>query len=222
MQTFATATPVSAVLDIPAGRVQLIASDRTDATVEVRPADPSKGRDVKAAELIEVAYTDGVLRVVAADAKNRITGNSGFVDVTLQLPADSHVEAKLAAGEVRGKGRLGDFVLEAAQAEVKLDATAAVRVTVQSGDVSLGRVGGPAEVSTQKGEITIAEATAGVVTLTTQHGNITVGAARGVAASLDAGTGYGRISNALQSSEGTVPLNIQATTAYGDITARTI
>ncbi|MCF3185365.1 DUF4097 family beta strand repeat protein [Streptomyces polychromogenes] len=221
MQTFATATPVSAVLDIPAGRVRLIAADRADATVEVRPSDPSKSRDVKAAELIEVAYADGVLRVVAAQAKNRITGNSGFVEVTVQLPAGSHVEAKVAAAEVLGTGRLGDVVLDAAQAQVKLDETASARVTVQSGDVSLGRLGGPAEINTQKGEITISEATAGVVTLTTQHGNITVGAARGVAATLDAGTGFGRIDNALQSADGT-PLTIHATTAFGDITARSI
>ncbi|MFF4370274.1 DUF4097 family beta strand repeat-containing protein [Streptomyces sp. NPDC001594] len=221
MQTFATATPVSAVLDIPAGRVHLIAADRSDATVEVLPADPSKSRDVKAAELIEVAYADGVLRVVAAPAKNRITGNSGFVTVTVQLPAGSNVEAKVAAAEVRGKGRLGDVVLEAAQAQVELDETASARVTVQAGDISLGRLAGPAEINTQKGEITITEATSGVVTLTTQHGNITVGAARDAAATLDAGTAFGRIDNALRNVGGT-PLTIQATTAFGDITARTV
>ncbi|KIF03216.1 hypothetical protein PL81_25595 [Streptomyces sp. RSD-27] len=220
MQTFATATPVSAVLDIPAGRVQITAADRADATVDVRPADPSKSRDVQAAELIEVAFADGVLRVVAAPAKNRITGNSGFVDVTVQLPAGSHVEAKVAAAELQGAGRLGDVVVEAAQSRVQLEETASARVTVQSGDISLGRLGGPAELSTQKGEIAIAEATGGVLTLTTQHGNITVGAARGVTASLDAGTGYGRISNSLQNAEGTAALTIRATTAYGDITAR--
>ncbi|MGW2669841.1 DUF4097 family beta strand repeat-containing protein [Streptomyces sp. NPDC001272] len=222
MPTFATSAPVSAVLDIPAGHIRLVAGDRADTTVEVRPADPSKGRDVKAAELIEVSYAEGVLRVVAAEAKNRLTGNSGFVEVTVQLPAGSHVEAKLAAGEVRGKGRLGDVFLEAAQAQVELDETATARVTVQSGDVTLGRLGGTAEITTQKGEIAISEATAGVVTLTTQHGNITVGAARGVAASLDAGTGFGRIDNALQSTGGAAPLTIHATTAYGDISARTL
>ncbi|MFD8145780.1 DUF4097 family beta strand repeat-containing protein [Streptomyces sp. NPDC059708] len=223
MQKFATAAPVSAVLDIPAGRVNLIAGDRKDATVEVLPADPSKSRDVKAAELIEVAYADGVLRVVAAPAKNPITGNSGFVDVTVQLPAGSRVEAKVAAAEVRGAGPLGDVVVEAAQSQVTLDETASARVTVQSGDVSLGRLAGPAEISTQKGAITIEEAAGGVLTLKTQHGDITVGAARGVSATLNAGTGYGRIHNALQNAEGAAaPLTIEATTGYGNITARSV
>ncbi|MEU8438266.1 DUF4097 family beta strand repeat-containing protein [Streptomyces sp. NPDC029216] len=223
MQKFATAAPVSAVLDIPAGQVHLIAADRADATVEVRPADASKSRDVKAAELIEVSFADGVLRVVAAEATNRLTGNSGFVDVTVQLPAGSSIEATLAAVEVRSKGRLGDVVLEAAQAQVQLDETAATRVTVQAGDVTLGRLNGQAEISTQKGDITITEAVQGALKLNTQHGNISVGAARGVSATLDAGTGYGRIHNALQNAEGAAaPLTIEATTAYGDISARSI
>ena len=39
MQKFDTPAPISAVLDIPAGRVQFIAADRADTTVEVLPAE---------------------------------------------------------------------------------------------------------------------------------------------------------------------------------------
>ncbi|KIF05260.1 hypothetical protein PL81_14150 [Streptomyces sp. RSD-27] len=223
MQKFATAAPVSAVLDIPAGRIQLIAADRADATVEVRPANPSKSRDVKAAEQITVDFREGVLRIAAAPAKNRLLGNSGAVEVTVQLPAGSRVEAKAAAADLRGVGRLGDVVFDGAHAQVKLDETASARLTVQAGDVALGRTGGPVEVSTQKGDISIAEAGRGTVTLSTQYGGISVGAARGVSASLDAGTSYGRIHNALtHSGGGEAALSIHATTAYGDITARSI
>ena len=76
MQKFDTPAPISAVLDIPAGRIQFIAADRADTTVEVLPADASKGRDVKAAEQIAVDYADGVLRIEAAPAKNRILGTA--------------------------------------------------------------------------------------------------------------------------------------------------
>ncbi|MFD8142447.1 DUF4097 family beta strand repeat-containing protein [Streptomyces sp. NPDC059708] len=223
MQKFATTAPVSAVLDIPAGRIQLIAADRSDATVEVRPANPAKSRDLKAAEQITVEFHEGVLRVVAAPAKNRLLGHSGAVEVTVQLPAGSRVEAKAAAADLRGVGRLGDVVFDGAQAQVKLDETASARLTLQAGDVALGRVGGPAEISTQKGDIAIAEAVRGTVVLSTQYGAISVGAARGVSASLDAGTSYGRIDNALNNTEGAAAaLTIHATTAYGDITARSL
>ena len=39
MQKFDTPAPISAVLDIPAGRIQFIAADRADTTVEVLPAE---------------------------------------------------------------------------------------------------------------------------------------------------------------------------------------
>ncbi|MFI1284382.1 hypothetical protein ACH4U5_27185, partial [Streptomyces sp. NPDC020858] len=106
MQKFDTPAPIATVLDIPAGRIRFIAADRADTTVEVLPANASNGRDVKAAEQTTVAYGEGVLRIEAAPAKNRILGNSGSVEVTVQLPAGSRIDAKTASAEFRGVGRL--------------------------------------------------------------------------------------------------------------------
>ncbi|GGW97749.1 DUF4097 family beta strand repeat-containing protein [Streptomyces chryseus] len=223
MQKFDTPTPISAVLDIPAGRVQFIAADRADTAVEVRPADASNSRDVKAAERTTVEYGDGVLRIGAAPEANRVLGSSGSVEVTIQLPAGSRVEAKAASSEFRGVGRLGDVTFEGAQGSVKIDEAASARLTLLAGDVSVGRLGGAAQISTQKGDLQIAEAMRGTVTLRTEHGEISVGAARGVSASLDAGTTYGRIHNALRNTDGAAAgLNIHATTAYGNVTARSL
>ena len=222
MQKFDTPAPISAVLDIPAGRIRFIAADRADTTVEVLPADASKSRDVKAAEQTTVEYGDGVLRI-EAPAKNQILGPSGSIEVTVQLPAGSRIEAKAASAEFRGVGRLGDVAFEGAHGAVKLDEAASARLTAVAGDVSVGRLGGPAEISTQKGDIHIAEAVRGTVVLRTQAGDVSVGAAHGVSASLDAGTSYGRIHNALKNTDGAAAgLNIHATTAYGDIAARSL
>ncbi|MGW4609446.1 DUF4097 family beta strand repeat-containing protein [Streptomyces sp. NPDC004532] len=222
MQRFDTPAPVSAVLDIPAGRIRLIAADRADTVVEVLPVDASKGRDVKAAEQTTVEFADGVLRIEASTAKNRMLGNTGSIEVTVQLPAGSHVEAKTAGAGFRGVGRLGDVVFEGAQGAVEVDEAASVRLTVLAGDVTVGRLGGAAEISTQKGDIHITEAVRGTVALRTEHGEVSIGAAHGVSASLDAGTGHGRIHNALKNTEGTAELTVHATTAYGDITARSL
>ncbi|MFG2149045.1 DUF4097 family beta strand repeat-containing protein [Streptomyces sp. NPDC048696] len=221
MQKFDTPAPVVAVLDIPAGRIQLIAADRADTTVEIRPADASKNRDVKAAEQIEVAYGDGVLRIEAPAAKNRILGNSGSVEVTVQLPAGSRVEAKAGAAELRGVGRLGDVAFDGAYRQTKIDEAASLRLTATEGDVEVGRLGGPAEISTTRGDIRIAEAGRGTVVLRTQSGDISVVAAPGVSAALNAATGHGRINNALKN-DGTAELDIRATTSHGDITARSL
>lgn len=221
MQNFPTPTPITAVLDIPAGRVQLIAADRADTVVDVRPADATKGRDVKVAEQTTVDFRDGVLRIESV-AKNQVLGASGYIEVTVQLPAGSQVEATAAAAELRGVGRLGDVAFQGAQGEIKLDEAASVRVTTNAGDVTVGRLHGPAQINTQKGDIQIAEAVRGSLVLSTQAGNVSVTAAAGSSASLDAGTSYGRVQNALVNAGSGPELTIKATTAYGDITARSL
>ncbi|MFI5771016.1 DUF4097 family beta strand repeat-containing protein [Streptomyces sp. NPDC051658] len=222
MQKFATPAAVQAVLDVPAGRIQFIAADRTDTTVEVRPTNPAKSRDVKTAEQTEVTYADGVLRIQAPEAKNRILGNCGSVDVTIQLPVGSHVEAKAAAAEFRGVGRLGDVAFDGGYGSVKLDEAASARLTGLDAHITVGRLNGPGEISTQRGDVNITEVVRGTLTLNTQQGDITVGAAHGVAAALDAGTGYGRINNALKNTDGAPGLTIKATTSQGDITAHSL
>ncbi|WP_328561065.1 DUF4097 family beta strand repeat-containing protein [Streptomyces coelicoflavus] len=220
MQTFHTPAPLSAVLDVPAGRVRVIAADRADTTVEVLPADASKGRDVKTAEQTGVEFGDGVLRI-ETPAKNQILGASGAVEVTVRLPAGSRVEARTASADFRGVGRLGDVAYEGAHGPVKLDEAASVRLTTAAGDISVGRLDGPADISTEKGDIRIAEAVRGEVVLRTRSGDISVGAAAGVSASLDSGTSHGRVHNALKNT-GTPGLTVHATTDHGDITARSL
>ncbi|MGW8762496.1 DUF4097 family beta strand repeat-containing protein [Streptomyces sp. NPDC055815] len=221
MQNFATPAAIVTVLAVPAGRIHLIAADRTDTTVEILPADPSKSRDVKTAERTEVAYTDGVLRIEVPKSKGGIFGDTGAIEVTVQLPAGSRIEAQAAAAELHAVGRLGDVAFEGAYSRIKIDEAATLRLTATDGDVEVGRLAGSAEISTARGDIRIAEAVGGSVVLNTQKGDITVGAAAGVSASLDAGTAYGRVANSLKN-DGTPGLSIQATTAYGDIAARSL
>ncbi|MET7287376.1 DUF4097 family beta strand repeat-containing protein [Streptomyces sp. NPDC005573] len=219
MQKFDTPAPVSVVADVPAGRVEFVAADRSDTTVEVLPADPSRSRDVQAAERTTVACADGVLRIAVAHSGNQLLGSSGSVRVTVHLPAGSRVEAKAAATELRVVGRLGDLVFDGAYRHIEIDEAESVRLTATDGDVVVGRLGGDAEISTARGGIRIAEAVRGEVVLSTRAGDISVAVAAGTSATLDAGTGHGRVSNSLKN-DGTPGLGIRATTASGDISAR--
>ncbi|MEV6441784.1 DUF4097 family beta strand repeat-containing protein [Amycolatopsis sp. NPDC051716] len=220
MQKFTTPAAITTVLDIPAGRVRFVASLREDTVVQVLPADPAKSRDVKAASQASVSFDDGVLRI-SLEAKNQYFGPSGAFDVTVSLPEGSSVEVTAASVELRGVGRLGDVMVSGAHGEVGFDEAASLRLRAHAGDVSVGRLTGPAEITTGKGDIRIAEAASGELVLSTQAGDITVGVAPGVSASLDAGTTYGRIRNALKN-EGTAALTIRATTSYGDIDAHSL
>jgi Putative adhesin len=221
MQTFATTAPITAVIDIPAGRIQISAADRADTTVEVRPADPSKGRDMKLAGQITTEYGNGTLRITAPSA-SRLFGSSGAADVTVHLPAGSQVEAKAASARFTTTGKLGHVTFDSAQGPVTVDQAATACLTTVDGDITAGRLGGDSQIRTVRGNVQVREADHGTLVLRTETGSITVGAAAGVSASLDAGTTVGRIRNALKNADGSPGLNIQATTTVGDITASSL
>ena len=173
------------------------------------------------AEQTTIEYGDGILRI-EAPAKNQFLGNSGSIEVTVQLPAGSRIEANAASAEFRTVGRLGDVAFDGPHATVKVDEAATARLSTLAGDITVGRLRGDAEIRTAKGDIKIAEAMRGTVVLRTQAGAISVADAAGVAAALNAGTGRGRIHNSLRNTEGTPGLTIHATTTDGDITARSL
>ena len=55
-------------------------------------------------------------------------GPSGSLEVTVKLPAGSRVEAKSAACELRGLGRLGDVSFDGAYRQVKIDEAGSLRL----------------------------------------------------------------------------------------------
>ncbi|MFH8379903.1 DUF4097 family beta strand repeat-containing protein [Kitasatospora sp. NPDC018058] len=218
MHKFATTAPIAAVLDVPAGRIQVIAADRADTTVDIRPANPGKNRDVQTAEQTVVSYTDGVLRIHTGEPQSKLLG-PGAIEVTVQLPAGSRIEARTASCELRAVGRLGDIDFEGAYRQIKIDEAAALRLTAVDGDVEIGRLTGPGRITTARGDIHVTEAVRGTLTLRTEAGHITVAAT--TSATLDAATGHGRITNTLRNT-GTPELDIHATTNHGDITANSL
>ena len=142
--------------------------------------------------------------------------------MSVQLPAGSRLQAKAASAELTTTGPLGEVTLDSAQATVNIDQAATARLTTVDGNITVGRIGGDADLRTVSGDIAVAEAARGTVVLRTEAGAITVGAAAGTSAALDAGTTLGRIHNALTNAGGTPGLTIRATTTVGDITARSL
>ena len=65
MPTFDTPNLISVTLEVGVGDIRIVASDRTDTVVDVRPSDPAWKPDVTAAELTRVEYADGRLLVEA-------------------------------------------------------------------------------------------------------------------------------------------------------------
>jgi hypothetical protein len=178
MPKFATPEPIHATIEITGGHVLIRASDRTDTVVEVHPTDESRDLDVRAAEQTRVEYADGRLWVSAPKNKMRsLFGRPPMVDVTVDLPSDSRVEAKSWA-DFRSEGRLGDSCFDTAAGAIRLAETGRLRLHTAAGDISVGRAAGHLDVSTSTGKIWIGEID-GTAVLNTSNGDITVGEATG-------------------------------------------
>ena len=66
MPTFETPEPIAVRIEAGDGSIRLIATDRADTVVEVRPRDESRSSDVWAAEHTRVDFRDGKLVVSGA------------------------------------------------------------------------------------------------------------------------------------------------------------
>lgn len=179
MPTFDTPQPVSATLTVASGDIRVFASERTDTVVTVAPANASDDRDVRDAEQTEVEYESGRLVVRGPRQSGfAIFGRSGTVDVTVELPAGSAVDATLGAGAVRCTGTLGDTRLKSGAGDLWVENAATLRLNTGLGTVSAEHVAGDADVTTASGRLNL-RSVGGRAVLKNGNGDTWVGAARG-------------------------------------------
>ncbi|WP_069812755.1 DUF4097 family beta strand repeat-containing protein [Streptomyces sp. TP-A0874] len=177
MPSFDTPEPVSVTAHVSAGSVRFVAGDRLDTVVEVRPRDPKRDQDLRAAEQTEVGYADGVLTVRTPKQRNLI-GRTGTVDVTVELPAGSHVDMTGAWAQVLGEGVLGEVRVKIPAGDVRLDTTGPLQLKAMHGSSSIDRVEGPAEITASTGNVRVGVVD-GPAVLKNSHGTMTVGAVTG-------------------------------------------
>jgi hypothetical protein len=176
MPSFATPEPISATAHVDAGSIGFAASDRADTVVEVRPRDPKRDQDVRAADQTRVSFANGVLTVTTPKAS--LFGRTGIVDVSVELPTDSRVDMTGAWAQVLGEGRLGEVRVKTSSGDVRLDATGPLHLTASHGSITVDRVEGLAEITTSSGSLRVG-VVEGPAVLKNSHGTTTVGAATG-------------------------------------------
>jgi hypothetical protein len=158
MPTFETLEPISVTIAIGVGDVRVTASDRSDTVVSVTPTDRSKQPDVQAAENTRVEYSQGSLLVKAPRSWKRYTpfGGGESIDVAIELPSGSSVEAEADVANFTSRGRLGECRFSTAVGRIRLDETGSLRVSTSGGDVNVDRMTGRGEI-TGSGQISIGE-----------------------------------------------------------------
>lgn len=222
MYNFETPGPIGITVTLEVGELQIVASDRQDAQVEVRPAD-NRDASVKAAEQTRVELENGRLTVIAPKSKPVSLKKPGALQVVLGVPTGSSVQAESAVGDLRSKGKFGDFRFKTSQGDIAVDEADNLSLEAALGTISVGRASGDVVAKVASGEIRIGEVIRGTASLDASKGGIEVGINRGTAVELDVQSMVGATKTAVdglleQASGETV--KVRARTAVGDITVR--
>jgi hypothetical protein len=179
MPTFDTPNPISATIDVVSGDVGISAGDRSATIVKVDPTDPSSEEDRKAAQLTRVEYAGGRLLVKAPKLRAwlpRSTG--GSIDVTIELPAGSHVHGTASLADFHCDGPLGECRITTGLGQIRLERADTLSLKTGIGDISVDRATGHAEVTTGSGDVRLRELDATAV-IKNSNRDTWVGVARG-------------------------------------------
>jgi DUF4097 and DUF4098 domain-containing protein YvlB len=186
LSNFNTPSPIAVALDLYVADVRLAVSDRTDTIVEVRPSDPNKAADIKAAENTRVEYDDATrtLSIVSRKPRSRFVNFSSkrpeSIEVVIQLPTDSDVRGEADLGDFQADGALGTVVLKTDLGAVRLTETGPLNLRAGLGQVTVEGVSGSAEVHSGSGDIWIG-AVDGTADVSTGNGKARVGVVTGPA-----------------------------------------
>ncbi|HEU5388270.1 MAG TPA: DUF4097 family beta strand repeat-containing protein [Streptosporangiaceae bacterium] len=186
LSNFSTPSPIAVALDLYVADVRFAVSDRTDTVVEVRPTDPDKAADIKAAENTRVAYDDATrtLSIVSRKPRSRFVNFSSkrpeSIDIVIQLPTDSDVHGEADLGDFQSDGVLGTVVLKTDLGAVRLAETGPVNLRSGVGEITVEGVSGSAEVHSGSSNIRIG-AVDGTADVSTGNGKVRVGVITGPA-----------------------------------------
>jgi hypothetical protein len=179
MPTFDTPNPITAVISVVGGDVRIDAGDRTTTTVTVAPSDPSNDEDRNAAEQTRVEYTGGQLLVRAPKLRSwlpRSTG--GSIELTVELPAGSHVQGGGALADFTTEGPLGQARIKTGMGDIRLAQAEVLNLKTGVGDIFVDRATGHADITASSGEVRVRELDSSAV-VKNSNGDTWIGQAGG-------------------------------------------
>jgi DUF4097 and DUF4098 domain-containing protein YvlB len=157
MSVFETPQPIWAMLDLSVADVRIIAGDRADTVVDVRPTNQSRTADIKAAEQTRVEYSNGRLSVRMAKEWTRFTpfGGVASVDITIELPAGSAIHSESEMGSYDIDGRLEECLFKTGAGSIRLDRSGPLTASTGIGEIIADRIAGDAELKTGSGQVRV-------------------------------------------------------------------
>jgi hypothetical protein len=157
MPTFDTPEPITLTVELGVGDIRIVASERTDTAVDVRPTNSERKGDVTAAQQTQVSYADGRLLIKAPKGWRRYApfGGRDSIDVEVGLPSGSQLRGDAAVAALRSSGRLDECRFKISAGSIDIADAGPVDLRTSAGDVTVGRVAGDAELRASSGELRV-------------------------------------------------------------------
>jgi hypothetical protein len=155
MPMFDTPRPILVDLELGVGDVRIVAGNRIDTTVDVRPTDPSKASDVAAAEQTRVEYSDGRLLVRAPKSWRRYTmrGGGESIDVQIEVPSGSRLRGDAGVAGLHVSGSLGECEYKTGVGDIEIEEAGPVHLSAGVGDIAVQRASHRVEITTGSGSV---------------------------------------------------------------------
>lgn len=199
IEVFQTPGPVTLLLRLPAGEIEIETVEGSETQVELEPDENAR---------VECRERAGRYEVVA-EVKGLRLGRDTSHRLRLRVPHGSAVDADTKAADVHGRGRFGAVDLNTASGDVSFEIVdEAVKVNSASGEISFERIGGEVTINTASGDVEL-QALAGAAKVRTASGDVSISSA-GSSLSAQTASGDVRVGSV---SEGKVSLQ----SASGDL-----
>lgn len=185
MTTFAAPAPV--VVDVPAGALEVRATERDDIVVTVTPTDPTKSGSVRAAEAIRVERDGDTVRITYPGSWTQYVRPfaAGTATITLDVPLGTDLSGK--AGVLHARGSLGHVDLALSAGDVRLDDVERLDLAVAAGSVAVEHVTRSLSVKASVGTVRVGtldgdgriRSSAGTTTVGTLRGTLEIAGSAG-------------------------------------------
>src|SRR5829696_513940 len=123
-----TGTPEVRV-ELQAGRVDLVATDRGDVVVTIGPSNPGRSGDRSAADRVRVDQVGDTVRITGPSRLN-LFGAGDSVDVLVEVPVATTATIDVKYGWVNASGTLGPCLMNVAYGNLTLESAGRLDLTV--------------------------------------------------------------------------------------------
>ena len=186
MPSYPTPEPIQLILRIPAGRIEIAATDTQETTVDVRRSN-GRAAGQEADDEVRISFREsrrGPGQLLAVVDRNRgwFTRHAHYL-VRIETPSGADVQAVTASAAVAGTGSFGSVDVRTASGDVVFDGvTDRAKIKSASGDVLVHDSKGSADLTSMSGDIHVGTA-GGHVTASLVSGDFKLDdAAQGVTA----------------------------------------